>query len=116
MGDRCKRSRFRATVQLYGPGAQKPWFLSKIRPDWLPLDPVVVLQKSNSKNAGRCPTGSQTLAIRILFRRRLNLAAHAGRQAGVKRVKVTGHISVPHPKLDLGVGLVHKLLKQAGLK
>jgi predicted RNA binding protein YcfA (HicA-like mRNA interferase family) len=26
-----------------------------------------------------------------------------------------GHISVPHPKKDLGVGLVHKLLKQAGL-
>lgn len=26
-----------------------------------------------------------------------------------------GHISVPHPKQDLGVGLVHKLLKQAGL-
>ena len=27
-----------------------------------------------------------------------------------------GHISVPHPKRDLGVGLVQKLLKQAGLK
>ena len=27
-----------------------------------------------------------------------------------------GHITVPHPKRDLGVGLVHKLLKQAGLK
>ena len=27
-----------------------------------------------------------------------------------------GHISVPHPKKDLGVGLVSKLLKQAGLK
>lgn len=26
-----------------------------------------------------------------------------------------GHISVPHPKKDLGAGLVHKLLKQAGL-
>ncbi|MCX7142812.1 MAG: type II toxin-antitoxin system HicA family toxin [Proteobacteria bacterium] len=26
------------------------------------------------------------------------------------------HITVPHPKKDLGVGLVHKLLKQAGLK
>jgi len=26
------------------------------------------------------------------------------------------HISIPHPKKDLGVGLVHKLLKQAGLK
>ena len=27
-----------------------------------------------------------------------------------------GHVSVPHPKKDLGIGLVHKLLKQAGLK
>ena len=26
-----------------------------------------------------------------------------------------GHISVMHPKNDLGKGLVHKLLKQAGL-
>jgi predicted RNA binding protein YcfA (HicA-like mRNA interferase family) len=28
----------------------------------------------------------------------------------------SGHISVPHPKKDLGLGLVHKLLKSAGLK
>lgn len=27
-----------------------------------------------------------------------------------------GHISVPHPKKDLGVGLAQKLMKQAGLK
>jgi predicted RNA binding protein YcfA (HicA-like mRNA interferase family) len=27
-----------------------------------------------------------------------------------------GHISVPHPKMDLGIGLVQKRLKQAGLK
>lgn len=27
-----------------------------------------------------------------------------------------GHITVPHPKKDLGTGLVNKLLKQAGLK
>lgn len=26
------------------------------------------------------------------------------------------HLTVPHPKKDLGVGLVQKLLKQAGLK
>ncbi|NLV23331.1 MAG: type II toxin-antitoxin system HicA family toxin [Deltaproteobacteria bacterium] len=26
------------------------------------------------------------------------------------------HISIPHPKKDLGPGLVHKILKQAGLK
>ena len=28
----------------------------------------------------------------------------------------TGHITVPHPKKDLGIGLVQKLLKQAGMK
>lgn len=28
----------------------------------------------------------------------------------------TGHITVPHPKKDLGVGLVQKILKQAGIK
>ena len=28
----------------------------------------------------------------------------------------TVHISVHHPKKDLGIGLVQKLLKQAGLK
>ncbi|NBQ70593.1 MAG: type II toxin-antitoxin system HicA family toxin [Nitrosomonadaceae bacterium] len=28
----------------------------------------------------------------------------------------SGHITVPHPKKDLGAGLAHKLLKQAGLK
>jgi len=27
-----------------------------------------------------------------------------------------GHVSVPHPKNDLGKGLVNKLLKQAGIK
>ncbi len=27
-----------------------------------------------------------------------------------------GHLSVPHPRKDLGVGLAQKLLKQAGLK
>ncbi len=28
----------------------------------------------------------------------------------------TGHLTVPHPKKDLGIGLVQKILKQAGLK
>ena len=27
-----------------------------------------------------------------------------------------GHITVPHPKKDLGIGLVQKLLKQAAMK
>jgi predicted RNA binding protein YcfA (HicA-like mRNA interferase family) len=28
----------------------------------------------------------------------------------------SGHITVPHPKKDLGIGLVQKLLKQAGIQ
>ncbi|TXI22318.1 MAG: type II toxin-antitoxin system HicA family toxin [Nitrosomonas sp.] len=28
----------------------------------------------------------------------------------------SGHITVPHPKKDLGIGLVNKLLNQAGVK
>jgi len=27
-----------------------------------------------------------------------------------------GHVSVPHPRKDLGVGLVRKILQQAGLE
>ncbi len=27
-----------------------------------------------------------------------------------------GHLSVPHPRKELGKGLVHRLLKDAGLK
>ena len=26
-----------------------------------------------------------------------------------------GHVTVPHPRKDLGTGLLHKLLKQTGL-
>jgi predicted RNA binding protein YcfA (HicA-like mRNA interferase family) len=33
-----------------------------------------------------------------------------------KHATVPGHISVLHPKKDLGTGLVNKILKQAGLK
>jgi len=31
-------------------------------------------------------------------------------------ISKAGHITVPHPKKDLGTGLVQKILKQAGLK
>jgi predicted RNA binding protein YcfA (HicA-like mRNA interferase family) len=33
-----------------------------------------------------------------------------------KHPTIPGHVSVPHPKQDLGKGLIHKLKKQAGLK
>jgi len=28
----------------------------------------------------------------------------------------SGHLSIPHPRKDLGAGLIHWLVKQAGLK
>jgi len=40
----------------------------------------------------------------------------AGSHHIFKHPTVPGHISVPHPKKDLGIGLVNKILKQAGLK
>jgi predicted RNA binding protein YcfA (HicA-like mRNA interferase family) len=33
-----------------------------------------------------------------------------------KHPTTPGHLSVPHPKKDLGTGLVNKIRKQAGLK
>jgi len=33
-----------------------------------------------------------------------------------KHPSIVGHITVPHPKKDLGKGLVHKIRKQAGFK
>jgi predicted RNA binding protein YcfA (HicA-like mRNA interferase family) len=40
----------------------------------------------------------------------------AGSHHIFKHPTAQGHISVPHPKKDLGIGLVNKILKQAGLK
>jgi predicted RNA binding protein YcfA (HicA-like mRNA interferase family) len=34
----------------------------------------------------------------------------------VQHARKRGHITVPHPKKDLGTGLVHKLLKRAGIQ
>jgi len=33
-----------------------------------------------------------------------------------KHATRSGHLTVPHPKKELGKGLVHKIRKQAGLK
>ncbi len=40
----------------------------------------------------------------------------AGSHHIFKHATKPGHLSVPHPKKDLGTGLVEKILKQAGLK
>jgi len=40
----------------------------------------------------------------------------AGSHHIFKHPTISGHITVPHPKKDLGKGLVHKIRKQAGLR
>jgi predicted RNA binding protein YcfA (HicA-like mRNA interferase family) len=54
--------------------------------------------------------------IRQLTKEGWTLDRVAGSHHIFKHPTKPGHISVPHPKADLGKGLIHKLLKQAGLK
>jgi predicted RNA binding protein YcfA (HicA-like mRNA interferase family) len=54
--------------------------------------------------------------IRQLTKKGWTLDRVAGSHHIFKHPTKPGHISVPHPKADLGKGLIHKLLKQAGLK
>jgi predicted RNA binding protein YcfA (HicA-like mRNA interferase family) len=54
--------------------------------------------------------------IRQLTKEGWTLDRVAGSHRIFKHPTKPGHISVPHPKADLGKGLIHKLLKQAGLK
>ena len=54
--------------------------------------------------------------IRQLTKEGWTLDRVAGSHHIFKHPTKPGHISVPHPKADLGKRLIHKLLKQAGLK
>jgi predicted RNA binding protein YcfA (HicA-like mRNA interferase family) len=54
--------------------------------------------------------------IRLLERSGWALANVCGSHHVFRHPDKLGHISVPHPKKDLGTGLVKKLLRQAGLE
>jgi predicted RNA binding protein YcfA (HicA-like mRNA interferase family) len=54
--------------------------------------------------------------IRQLMKEGWTLDRVVGSHHIFKHPTKLGHISVPHPKADLGKGLIHKLLKLAGLK
>lgn len=58
---------------------------------------------------------SKTL-IRLLERNGWQLRGVKGSHHVYTHPARPGHLSVPHPKKDLGTGLVAKLLKEAGLK
>lgn len=66
---------------------------------------VVIVTTVNSKDL-----------IRLLEKNGWALRASRGSHHVYTHPEKPGHISVPHPKLDLGKGITHKLLKQAGLK
>ena len=54
--------------------------------------------------------------IRELEQAGWTLRRTVGSQHIFVHVTRPGHITVPHPKKDLGKGLVHKIRKQAGLR
>ena len=54
--------------------------------------------------------------IKALEKDGLILRSSKGSHHVFKHPRKAGHITVPQPKKDLGVGLVQKLLKQAGIK
>lgn len=65
---------------------------------------------------GMIPTMKSADIIKLLEADGWRLRTVRGSHHIFQHAAKPGHISVPHPKKDLGVGLAHKLLKQAGLK
>jgi len=53
--------------------------------------------------------------IRELEREGWQLTRVSGSHHIFRHPERGGHISIPHPRKDLGVGLVHKIRRQAGL-
>ena len=65
---------------------------------------------------GIIPTMNSKALVKLLEQPGWTLRASKGSHHIFVHPVNAGHISVPHPKSDLGKGLVHKLLKQANLK
>lgn len=61
------------------------------------------------------PTVKSTDLIRELEKAGWVLRRVAGSHHIFRHPSRPAHITVPHPKKDLGKGLVHKIRKQAGL-
>ena len=62
------------------------------------------------------PTLKSADLIRELEQTGWTLRRAVGNHHIFVHAKRPGHITVPHPKKDLGKGLVHKIRKQAGLR
>ena len=62
------------------------------------------------------PTMRSTDLIKELEKAGWTLRSVRGSHHVFQHLNRPGHLTVPHPKKDLGKGLVHKILKQAGLK
>ena len=65
---------------------------------------------------GTIPTMNSRDVVRVLKEAGWYEDRVVGSHHIFKHPTVPGHISVPHPKKDLGIGLVNKILKYAGLK
>ncbi|MDY7573988.1 type II toxin-antitoxin system HicA family toxin [Actimicrobium sp. CCI2.3] len=54
--------------------------------------------------------------IRLLEKNGFEIARISGSHHQLRKIGRPGVVTVPHPKKDLGIGLVKAILKQAGLK
>jgi predicted RNA binding protein YcfA (HicA-like mRNA interferase family) len=69
-----------------------------------------------AKSVGIIPTMNSRDLVRVLKDAGWYEDRVAGSHHIFKHATKPGHLSVPHPKKDLGTGLVEKILKRAGLK
>lgn len=76
--------------------------------------PVCIIHTTNDALLARPRTSRQL--IKALERDGWILRGTKGSHHVYSHPAKPGHLSVPHPKKELGIGLVNKLLKQAGLK
>lgn len=94
------------------------------KPDQESLNPQATL--CFPRHHGLCPisfaimciahTMNSTDLIKQLEKAGWRLQNIKGSHHVYKHPKQSGHLSVPHPKKDLGIGLVTQLLRQAGMK
>ena len=70
-----------------------------------------------SQTQGMCIIHTMTGAelIKLLLKSGWVLRGVKGSHHVYVHAQRRGHVSVPHPRKDLGAGLLHKLLKQTGL-
>ena len=71
---------------------------------------------SDEVSVGTIPTMNSASLIKLLMQDGWTLRGAKGSHHIFVHPAKPGHVVVPHPRKDLGIGLVTAILKQAGLR